>query len=186
MFWGLAHDEVKQLGDDSGQDNAHQKTFDFIPYPGSQPQIGKLVTMLKAEAVVVQPQTQNFRQHHEHQDIEEYGQAIVLKGSFVGDISQAAAPSGCQQCDHQDQPQDKVGYAETTPDAVVATRFRRIGGEGTIAAVAAICLPDYRIAGDEMRDPEVQWRSPSSAFSDAFASNKRLGGGQNFTDQFRR
>src|ERR1043165_6599196 len=37
-------------------------------------------------------------------------------------------------------------------------------GEGTIAAVDAICLTNYRIAANQLRDPEVQWRSLSSAF----------------------
>ncbi len=53
-----------------------------------------------------------------------HSQAVVLEGSFVGDIAKSAAPSGGQQHNHQAEPEDKVGNAEPAPDAVVTPRLQ--------------------------------------------------------------
>ena len=49
-----------------------------------------------------------------------------------------------------------------------------------------VSLIDYRIAGGEMRDPEVQCLSVSSACSFSLAGHKLLGSGKNFRYQFGR
>ena len=88
MQRGLADCEIEQLDDDRRQDEADEKAFDFIPYPGAKPLIRKLKLPLQPETVVVKAETERLTHRQQQQYIQKCSQRVVLKTPEVGKVPQ--------------------------------------------------------------------------------------------------
>src|SRR6202521_5845703 len=108
MLRGLADCEVEQLGDDCSQDEADEKAFDFIPYPGAKSLIRKLKLPLQPETVVVQDETERLADGQQQQHIQKCSQRVVLKTPEVGKVPQPSGPARRQQENHEHKPKQKV------------------------------------------------------------------------------
>src|SRR5258708_39673309 len=76
---GLAYEHVEQFDHDCGHDEAEQQTFAFIPKPGAESLVGKVIAMLEPETVVLERKSKHFADQHQHQDIEENRERIILR-----------------------------------------------------------------------------------------------------------
>src|SRR3981081_3514867 len=83
--------------------------------------------MLQPETVVLERKSKHFADQHEHQDVEENGEGIILRSATLRQIMQGPAQAGGQEHDEQPEADRETGGAEPPLDAVVAARFRRIG-----------------------------------------------------------
>src|ERR1700730_11008901 len=123
MLRELANNEIQHFNYNRRQRHANQKTLGFVPEPGAKFLIGKIVVMLNSKSVVVEAQSEQLANQHEHHDIKKNRESVILEASMHGEIAQRAVPSCCQQRDEQEQAEDKVGDTEPSPNAVVPPRF---------------------------------------------------------------
>ena len=68
----LANDEIKQLNDNRRQHQPDEKTFDLIPDPGTEFLIGELEAVLQPKAVEIEPESENFADRHQQNDVQQY------------------------------------------------------------------------------------------------------------------
>ena len=124
---GLAHQHVEQFHHYRGHDQADQKALAFVPEPGAKLLVGEVIAVLQAETVVLERSPQHFADQHQHQNIEEDGEGVVLRSAALGQIAQRSGPSGGQEHNQQSEAEREIGDAQPPLDAVVAARFWGIG-----------------------------------------------------------
>ncbi len=83
--------------------------------------------MLEPESVVVQPQSEQLADEHEHHDVEKDRKRVVFVSAMHCEVAQGAVPSRCQQHDEKHQSEDKISDTEPSPNAVIPQGFGRIG-----------------------------------------------------------
>ena len=66
-----------------------------------------MIPVFEAKTVVVQAEPKHLGHNHEHQQVQEQSQAVVLKCGFVGNVAESAAPSRGQERNHEGQPEKK-------------------------------------------------------------------------------
>src|ERR1039458_6329802 len=123
----LAYEHVEQFDHDGGHDQANQQALEFVPQPGAESLVRKVIAVLEPETVVVERSSQHFADQRQHQDVEKNGVSVVLRSASLGKIAEGSAPAGGQQHDEQAESGREIGDAQPPLDAVIAARFRRIG-----------------------------------------------------------
>ena len=83
--------------------------------------------MLQAEAVVIERSSQHFADQHQHQDVKENGERVILRSAPLRQIAERSGPARSQKHDEQTEADREIGDAQPPLDAVVAARFRGIG-----------------------------------------------------------
>ena len=123
----LAHEQVEKFDHNRGHDQADKKTLAFIPEPGGESLVGEVVAVLEPETIVLERRSQDFTDQHQHQDVEENGEGVILRSASLGQITERSRPTGGQQNDEQAEADHEIRQAQPPLDAVIAARLRRIG-----------------------------------------------------------
>ena len=127
MLRGLAHQGVEQLDDNRAHNQAKDKPLKFVPNPRSEFLIGKVVAMLEAKLVVFERGANRLADKHQHQDVKENSERIILRSAAFRQIAEGPRPSCSQQHNQQTKTNRKISNAQPPLGAVIAARFRRIG-----------------------------------------------------------
>src|ERR1700687_1349784 len=126
MLRPLPDGQVQHFYNDASQHESDQKSLYLIPCPGTESLRRKLESTLLQEAVVVQANAHPLADQQQQQQVQEKRQRIVLKSQAVCQVTQPARPPCDQQNNQKSEPHYKIGNAQPAPDAIVATRLRRI------------------------------------------------------------
>src|SRR5215831_4762067 len=108
MLRPLPDREVQQLHNDAGENEADQKSLDFVPEPRAQPLIRQFVASLQAKAVIVEPYAEYLADYQQEEEVHEDRKRIVLKAYLVGQIPQPEGPSRRQQDNQEDDSHGEI------------------------------------------------------------------------------